>query len=71
MCAYARDTFGVDMGQESAEFLAAAETAAFDAAVLDAVLEQVHGPAALIRTTSILLRPEGVVYLDLPNEPNC
>lgn len=42
----------------------------FDGVCLNAVLEHVHEPAIFMSEVSKLLRPGGVLYIDVPREPN-
>ena len=42
----------------------------FDAVILNAVLEHVEDPDAMIGAAAALTRPGGWLYIDTPNEPN-
>jgi 2-polyprenyl-3-methyl-5-hydroxy-6-metoxy-1,4-benzoquinol methylase len=42
----------------------------FDCVVLAAVLEHVEDPDSLLEASARLLRPGGVVYIDVPRDPN-
>jgi SAM-dependent methyltransferase len=64
--AYARDKVGVDVTQGS---IAQAELPAgsFDAVVMGDVIEHLPDPGAGVRRAARLLRPQGVLYLMLPD----
>jgi len=42
----------------------------FDIVVLNAVLEHVHDPNAMIESVAMITRRGSLVYIDVPNEPN-
>lgn len=70
MIDFAREHFQVRLEKKSAEELAASEGRAFDAIVLNAVLEHVYDPNAFMEAVARLTKSGGVVYLDLPREPH-
>jgi 2-polyprenyl-3-methyl-5-hydroxy-6-metoxy-1,4-benzoquinol methylase len=70
MIAFAKARFSVTLRDESAEDLAQRRPATYDGVMLNAVLEHVYDPGALMRAVSTLLKPGGVLYIDVPNEPN-
>jgi SAM-dependent methyltransferase len=70
MITFARETFGVRLVAETTDALLARGEPPFDAIVLNAVLEHVYDPDALIRSTRSLLKPGGVLYVDVPREPH-
>ncbi len=70
MIAFAKERFSVTLRDERAEDLAERQPASYDGVMLNAVLEHVYDPAALMRAVSVLLKPGGVLYVDVPNEPN-
>jgi SAM-dependent methyltransferase len=69
MIQFAREHHGVEVRKLSIEELAATDER-FDGVFLNAVLEHVYEPASMIRAVRTLLRPGGVLFIDVPNEPN-
>jgi SAM-dependent methyltransferase len=70
MAAEARRRHGVEVSLISIERAAELWPGRFGAVILNAVLEHVYDPAAMIAAASTLLREGGVLYLDVPNEPS-
>lgn len=66
----ARQKYGIKMLPQPLEEFAASNPAPFDAIVLNAVLEHVYDPDSLIAASAELLRPHGVLFIDVPNEPH-
>ena len=66
----ARERFDADVRVVTIEDLAGTETESFDVIVMSSVLEHVHRPDATVAAAKALLRPGGVLYLELPSEPN-
>lgn len=42
----------------------------FDGICLNAVIEHVHEPSIFIKEVSMLLKKDGILFIDCPNEPN-
>lgn len=61
---------GVELVPRTIEAYADAAGREFTAITLNAVLEHVPDPASMIAACRRLLRPDGVLYLDIPNEEN-
>lgn len=55
---------------QTAEEYLVTEPPPFDAAILNAVLEHVADPDSLVRVARALVRPGGVLLIDVPREPN-
>jgi len=70
MVAAAAHRSGVNSTAISIERAAELWPGRFGAVVLNAVLEHVYDPRAMIEAASILMRPGGVLYIDVPNEPS-
>lgn len=70
MVATAERTHGVYLTQQTIEQAAAAMPAAFDTVVLNAVLEHAYDPSLMIQSARKLLKTGGVLYVDVPHEPN-
>jgi SAM-dependent methyltransferase len=66
----AKARFGMKLLPASIEELADAGERRFDAVVLNAVLEHVYDPDSMVRAAARLLAPHGVLYVDIPQEPN-
>jgi SAM-dependent methyltransferase len=66
----ARERHGLELVPETVEEYAARAPSPFDAVVLNAVLEHVYDPDAMIAAVRSLTRPGAVVYIDVPNEPH-
>lgn len=70
MIEYTRRKYGIEVLAKSIEAFAEDRSTAFDVVVLGAVLEHVHDPDSMIRAASRLVRPGGLLYVDVPNEPH-
>jgi len=70
MIEYAGGTWGIDVRLQSIEEHADGNAGAYDAVVLNAVLEHVYRPDLMIGAAARLLRRDGLLYIDCPNEPN-
>jgi 2-polyprenyl-3-methyl-5-hydroxy-6-metoxy-1,4-benzoquinol methylase len=70
MIRYGQEKLGVTIQKLSIEAAAEQWPASFDAVVLSAVLEHVYDPNLMIQAASKLLRPSGILYIDVPNEPS-
>jgi SAM-dependent methyltransferase len=69
MIDYVRTEHGITVLDQSIEDHA--ETGAeYDIVALIAVLEHVYEPAKMIAAAAQVCRPGGVLYIDIPNEPN-
>jgi SAM-dependent methyltransferase len=64
---YASSFSGAEIRQEPIERCGFAD-GTFDVVILSAVLEHLYQPDDMIREISRLLRPGGVLYVDVPNE---
>lgn len=64
---YALDYSGAEIMQEPIERCGFADRS-FDVVILSAVLEHLYQPDDMIREISRVLRPGGVLYVDVPNE---
>jgi SAM-dependent methyltransferase len=62
-----RRKFGVEVIESSIEECPL-PAGTFDAVILSATLEHLYTPRATIAKIATLLRPKGVVYMDVPNE---
>jgi 2-polyprenyl-3-methyl-5-hydroxy-6-metoxy-1,4-benzoquinol methylase len=70
MIAYAKESHGVEMIPLTIEEYSKTAGRTFDAIVLGAVLEHVYDPDAMIASARALLRPGGILYIDVPRDPN-
>ncbi len=70
MVEFARATLNVELCPMGMDEFICTRPDAFDAITLNAVLEHVPDPDALIASCARLLRPGGVLYIDVPNEDN-
>ncbi|MGH9391356.1 MAG: class I SAM-dependent methyltransferase, partial [Vicinamibacteria bacterium] len=70
MAARARESLGVDVQCRTIEELVTSTDTVFDAVTLCGVLEHVHDPDSLVASVRKLTRPDAVVYIDVPREPN-
>lgn len=68
MIEYAKERFGVEVVGEVIEDFAAHTSEKFDVIVLNAVLEHVYNPDSMIAACADLLTPDGMLYIDIPNE---
>jgi SAM-dependent methyltransferase len=63
-------TRGLHVVGKTAEDYAQSAPEPFDSVVLNAVVEHVDDPDSLIRSVVELVRPGGIIYIDIPNEPS-
>ncbi|NJC87530.1 MAG: class I SAM-dependent methyltransferase [Methylococcaceae bacterium] len=70
MIDFAARNFGLTVLNQSIEEHAGQKPGFYDVVILNAVLEHVYDPGSMIAAASKLLKPGGVLYLDLPQEPN-
>ncbi len=70
MISYAKEAHGVEMVPLTIEEYAKTANRTFDALVLGAVLEHVYDPDAMIAAARQLLVPGGMIYIDVPRDPN-
>lgn len=70
MIAYAKEAHGVEMVPLTIEEYAKTARRTFDAVVLGAVLEHVYDPDAMVASARQLLAPGGIIYIDVPRDPN-
>lgn len=70
MIEYAKQKFCVEVVAEVIEDFAAHNGEKFDVIVLNAVLEHVYNPDSMIAACADLLSPNGLLYIDVPNEEN-
>lgn len=70
MVEYARKEWGIDVRQQSIEEHAEVNAGVYDAVVLSAVLEHVYRPDLMVEAAAKLLRRNGILYIDCPNEPS-
>ena len=68
--AAARLRFGVTVHAMTIEEYAAVAGRKFDCIVINGVLEHVYDPDLMIACAAKLTEPGGVLFLDVPNEPN-
>lgn len=70
MVEFARRTWGIDVRLQSIEEHAIDNAGTYDAVVLNAILEHVYRPDLMVESASKLLRKDGILYINCPNEPN-
>lgn len=70
MASYARESYGVEVLSTTIEEFIESTDQLFDAVTLSGVLEHVHDPDSVVACVKRLLRPGGLVYIDVPREPN-
>jgi SAM-dependent methyltransferase len=70
MIEFAKKRFDIDLQKVPAEELVKTQAGSFDVVVLNAVLEHVHDPSALVRSVAALAKPGALLYVDVPREPN-
>jgi SAM-dependent methyltransferase len=68
MIDYAREKFDLEVIDEVIEDFAAHTTEKFDVIVLNAVLEHVYNPDSMVAACTGLLKQNGILYVDIPNE---
>jgi SAM-dependent methyltransferase len=68
MIQHAEKHYQVSMLHQSVEDFAASTSLRFDAVVLNAVLEHVYDPDAMIAAIKTVTRPGSILYIDVPNE---
>jgi SAM-dependent methyltransferase len=66
----ARRVLGVHLVLSTLEAYTHEHARLFDAVILNAVIEHVYDPNALMASVALAVRPGGVVYIDTPREPN-
>jgi protein O-GlcNAc transferase len=69
MIAHAK-THGIELIAETIEDYAKRANRVFDAVVMNAVLEHVYDPDSMIKAARGLLRDGGILYVDVPRDPN-
>lgn len=70
MASFAREKFGIEIHTQTIEDYAPTCEKPFDVVVLNAVLEHVYNPATFIEAVARVTKPGGLVYVDVPAEPN-
>jgi len=70
MIEFAEKKYKVKLSRQTIEQAAIEFTGAFDAVILNAVLEHAYDPAMMIISARKLLKKGGILYIDVPNEPN-
>lgn len=70
MIDYARGRYGLELVPKTIEEYARDGGPPFDIVVLNAVLEHVYDPDAFMAAAARLTRPGGVLYVDIPRDPN-
>jgi 2-polyprenyl-3-methyl-5-hydroxy-6-metoxy-1,4-benzoquinol methylase len=70
MIEHTRKTYGMTPIAQSIEDYAASAGIRFEAFTLNAVLEHVYDPDAMIAAVAKLAAPGAILYIDVPNEPN-
>jgi SAM-dependent methyltransferase len=70
MIRFAKEHFGIELLDQTAESFAKQHPQSFDAVVLNAVLEHVYDPRALVEAAAQLCKPGAVFYVDVPREPH-
>ena len=71
MCRYIRTIDPhLEIRREVIEEFALHAPKQFDLVVMNAVLEHVHHPETMIASAVRVLKPGGMMYIDIPNEPN-
>ncbi|GEM_PF-6534285 len=70
MIDYAKRMHGIKVVSKTIEDYTEFATEKFDAVVLNAVLEHVYNPDSMIAAASKLIKPGGILYIDVPNEPH-
>jgi SAM-dependent methyltransferase len=70
MIRHARERHGVVVVASTIERYAASTDRTFDLVVLNAVLEHVYDPDAMVESAARLTRPGGLLYIDVPQDPN-
>ncbi len=66
----AKSKYGIELHRISIEEAAERWPGSYDVVSLCAVLEHVQNPDSMIAAAARLLRPNGMLFLDIPNEPN-
>jgi hypothetical protein len=70
MVEYVRERFGIQVEMLSLEDLAAQGRPPFEVIVLNAVLEHVYDPDAMVDAARRLTRPGSLLYINIPVEPH-
>ena len=67
--AYARNKYGDHFHEGTVEAFASGERlGSYDIVMLNAVLEHAHNPSSMLAACAQLLKPGGLIYIDIPNE---
>lgn len=67
LCAYARSTYVLEIHHGTLDSTHPAAPASLDAVTLNHVLEHVDRPDALLRAIRPLLKPTGILFVEVPN----
>lgn len=70
MIEHAREKLALELVPMTIEEYAGSAARTFDLITLSAVLEHVYDPDSMIAVAWELLRPGGLMYIDIPREPN-
>ena len=70
MIQHAQKRYGMTLVPQTIERYAATTPRTFDAIVLNAILEHVYDPDAMMAACAALTRPGSLAYINTPNEPN-
>lgn len=67
LCAYARSAYSLDVRHGTLDQVRPAEPGSLDAVTLNHVLEHVDRPQALLSAIRPLLKPDGILFVEVPN----